>query len=288
MVVREEVQECRDLGALVVGHAGHRIAQLLGDGFGACSHRSPVAHGGGDVVEHGAQPILDTAESGSVGDAIEFDVDERLGARRCGVGRRGVSSAVERAQVVVVSRDPEHRVRQEVNGEVESFERGDDRIDQERHVVGDDVNHRVRALPSVVAYRRRVDPHHRTSGRPSAGGLPVGHGGAVQVLGVGSDEVVGSDVGEVPAQELLDDGELVGSDPRARQGVQCPYEIGVVIHGSQGMRCASASTGSAGGQLGPAGVNPERPRLESSNPRSSLPRMSAHGDYRWGRCSYHG
>ena len=55
------------------------------------------------------------------------------------------------------------------------------RVDDERHVVGDDLDHRVRRLPAVLLELGVVDVHLDLAGRAHPGPVPVRDRGAVQV-----------------------------------------------------------------------------------------------------------
>ena len=79
-----------------------------------------------------------------------------------------------------------------------------DRVDEERHVVGDDLDDGVRRLPAVLLDVGRVDVHLRLAGPPDAAEVPVRERGAVQVELAPVDQVVGRDVRVVRADEPLE------------------------------------------------------------------------------------
>ena len=84
-----------------------------------------------------------------------------------GVGRSPPSVA-ERASPSSVRVTAEDRVHDEVDAEVVTVERHRDRVDEERHVVVDDVDHRVRRVPALGRDGRRVHPHDRVRRRAGA------------------------------------------------------------------------------------------------------------------------
>ena len=88
------------------------------------------------------------------------------------------------------------------------------RVDEERHVVGDDLDHRVSGRrPAGVGGTGGDDPHRGGALRSRLREPVVGGQRAVQVLGAALDEVLGGDVAVVGDQEVLD--LVVGGSPRA-------------------------------------------------------------------------
>ena len=69
-----------------------------------------------------------------------------------------------------------------MNGQILLIERGGDRIDQERHVVVDDFQDRVRRLPAHLLETRIIRPDLRRFRVPLAPETPHGDGGAEQVF----------------------------------------------------------------------------------------------------------
>ena len=65
------------------------------------------------------------------------------------------------------------------------------RIDQERHVIVDDFDHRVAAIPTVLLKARVVDPHARLAGHELLAELPVRHRRAVEIGDAARDHVLG-------------------------------------------------------------------------------------------------
>jgi hypothetical protein len=88
------------------------------------------------------------------------------------------------------------------------------RVDQEGHVVGDDLDHRVSGRrPAGVGGTGGDDPHRGRALRSRLREPVVGGQRAVQVLGAALDEVLGGDVPVVGDQEVLD--LVVVGSPRA-------------------------------------------------------------------------
>jgi hypothetical protein len=75
------------------------------------------------------------------------------------------------------------------------------RVDEERHVVVDDLDDRVRRLPAMLFDRRIERAHLCLAALAFAGEVPMGERGAVQVDQLPLGEVVGIDLPIVVAHE---------------------------------------------------------------------------------------
>jgi hypothetical protein len=78
------------------------------------------------------------------------------------------------------------------------------RVDQERHVVGDDLHDRVPRAPAVLLEAGAVDPDLGLAGLAIVGKAPVGQHGPVEVVRVQLEQVLGGQALVVLAGELLD------------------------------------------------------------------------------------
>ena len=121
----------------------------------------PVAHRGEVVddplhVGHGARDLGLDGRGGGVVRAVDLDLGPRL--QPAGdVGR--VGSDVDEA-FSLVAHGPQHRVHEQVHAEAAPLEHEPHRVDEERHVVGDDQHDGVRRVPAVAFAVRRQDPRH--------------------------------------------------------------------------------------------------------------------------------
>ena len=102
---------------------------------------------------------------------------------------------------VGIAPDLHHRVDDEVDPVAEPPEFHRHRVDDERHVVGDDLDQRVRRLPPVLLEVRVVDPHLRLAGGPLLGQVLMRYGGAVQVQWITVREILGGNPLVVLANE---------------------------------------------------------------------------------------
>ena len=89
------------------------------------------------------------------------------------------------------------------------------RVDDERHVVGDDVDHRVRRGPAVLFGVGVVDADVGLPGAPRTRQLPVLGRRAVQVALAAAREIGPGYPVVVLANECLDDGSLAVGKPVA-------------------------------------------------------------------------
>ena len=103
-----------------------------------------------------------------------------------------------------------------MNDEVALIEGGGNRVDQEGHVVVDDLDDRVVGLPPVLLAARVVDAHLGLAGGALGAKRPVGQRRAQEVCGILPDDVLGRHVFVVMADEALERQSLVLAEPRAR------------------------------------------------------------------------
>ena len=91
------------------------------------------------------------------------------------------------------------------------------RVDQERHVVGDDLDDGMGRLPAVLLDLRVVDPDLRRARRAPPGEVEVCRRGAVEIAHLALREVVGRDARVVPVDEGQDEIEVFAAHPRASE-----------------------------------------------------------------------
>ena len=167
----EEVQPLLDLLAAQLGRSilqlSHQVAQPL-------AHGPPILDCQTDLLQHPQQPgfQLAVALGGLFGD---LDMDEGLPLALAALAEardlpRGVAQG--RDDGVDDQRGFRMLPRQ-------SRRHG---VDQERHVVVDDLHHRVGGLPAVLFLPGGVDPHLRARLGPLAPEIPEREGRAVKVL----------------------------------------------------------------------------------------------------------
>ncbi len=206
------------LVAQVVG--GRLGGQLVGDAQRGVAHLLPVLDGLPHVGQHPQQIGGDLLEVGAVRLPVDLDVDPRLDQR---VVRQVPALAVPRlvlagpavrvARVVEdldqlaghVTADDHLRVDHHMDAAALTRQLVGDRVDQEGHVVGDDLDHGVAAGPAVLLDRRGVHPDVRGALRPVLGQPVVGERGAEDVHRVAAGQVLRRGV-QVVALEVSQEG----------------------------------------------------------------------------------
>ena len=168
------------------------MLQLVGQLVAAVPHRPPVGHRDADVVERGDEVLAQQLQARGVA-AVDLDVDP-------GLVRGPLLDPDVRA---VVADHPEHRVDDEVDAEPHRRHRHADGVDEEGHVVGDDLDDGVRRLPAV---RDQVRVEDLDVGRALGADLAqpeVGQRRAQQVARLMGLQVERGQVLEVAAQEAV-------------------------------------------------------------------------------------
>ena len=151
-----QLQQLRCLGHLLFGEP-LRVAggDLLGDAQRGGSHLRPVLDGLAHVAQHTLEVGGQHLVTGDVGAAIDLYVHPRLdqlvGVRRAGARRVGHRD--QRAGDVAPH--DELRVHDQLDRPAVAAELGGDRVDEERHVVGDDLDDAVPVGGPAVAFSGR-------------------------------------------------------------------------------------------------------------------------------------
>ena len=182
---------------------GRVVVQRKRDAAAPLAHLAPVLDGVADVAENGAQLGRDLLAVLRRGDAVDLQVHPRLGDdAELVLGRRVGVDLLEGADGV--PSDDQLRVHDEMDGAAERVERGGDRVDEERHVVGDDLDDGVPAGPAL-----RLDGrvrHVDVGGADGAltGEVALGQGGPEEVLRLAREEVLGRRVPVEHVQQPVD------------------------------------------------------------------------------------
>ena len=147
-------QELDRLGDLV-DRQRRRIGLQLGDHLGdAAEHRPPVLHALPDLGEHVLQRLHHFGAAMGVVDAVDVDVDEAL-AHACWL--RWACSGMPMSRPAWSRVDRQDRMRHQPDDEAALGQLAHHRIDQERHVVVDDLEHRDGLQPLARQRRRRLE-----------------------------------------------------------------------------------------------------------------------------------
>ena len=161
-----------------------RLLQFSLNVLQLAAHGRLVFHRQADVVQHLLQFGHHRRQLGGVADAVDLQMNQRFQRQIALAGATGVQQAA-----VGVAFDFQHRMHQQMQGEVVAGQQHGHRINQERHVVVDDFDGGVGGLPTVALKIRVVGAHLVLAGQAFAGKVQVGHGGAVEVERRGALEV---------------------------------------------------------------------------------------------------
>ena len=233
----EEGLRFGDLGTFHVTGGGLRGAygQRIDGGLGGRLHGLPVFHRGTHVAKYTHEAVVQSLQAVRFGEPIDLDVDGRFEAGyavgfpvRIGgcighvarKGRRALDTAAGRdrhAHACAIALYAVDRVEGGMQRQPLPVDLHGHGVEQERHVVVDDFNDRVTAVPAVLFEARVVDPHARLPRHEFLAQLPVRHRRAVEVGNAARDHVFGVCQTVVMPQERL---EQVGNIGRtfARQG----------------------------------------------------------------------
>ena len=154
-----------------------------------------------EVLRAPGRKIGDGVEAGLAHRAPVVDREAHLGQSK---PRRGLHSprGPEVEQVAVeVAANRQHRMGQQMDGDFAAIEFVGDRIDQERHVVVHDVDHRVPALEAVAGLGRVEHPDLGDAGQAAPGESQQGEGGGGALRGRGGGQILVGDALEQPPRE---------------------------------------------------------------------------------------
>ena len=150
VIGQKPLQELDRLGDFV-DRQRRRVGLEVGDrAVDALEHGAPVLHRKPHLAEHGAERAHDVVARGLVGDRLEVEMDEALACAVCGVRR------AERHELSAVAPDAEHRVRHQLHVEAALGEFAHHRVEQERHIVVDDLDDADRLAFARLIERHRV------------------------------------------------------------------------------------------------------------------------------------
>jgi hypothetical protein len=199
VVVLDPLQQRPGLGQLGLVDRGRPLVQLGQDRADLLAHGRPVLDRGLDVrqdpLDLGPQPVQHLG----LALAVDLEMQVRLADTVVGVGRQHLDQPAG-----LVAAHGDHRVDGQVDDQAVAVQLHGHRVDQERHVVGDDLHDRVPGAPAVLLEAGAVDPDLGLAGLAAVGQAPVGQDGAVQVVRFQLEQVLRGQALVVLAGELLD------------------------------------------------------------------------------------
>ena len=262
MIGRRPAQEFLRLGNAGRIHGQLLLAQVLGDRQHLVAHRRPVAIAHGNVVQRRTQDLFKARAFGRIGNAVDLEMHQRFGLALAGIRS-------ERKHVAAgIALDAVHRMRDQMHVQAGLPDRDADRIDQERHVVGDDVDDRMRGIVTVgvlrrVRYtqiRRAGFAHARELQQPAHHPRPAGNVMCTHVFGIDAAEEV---FNERPRQWRRRGAKR--RQDRMRKGVVCALDgAGIGVHGNP------SGTGNTGCKGYPFAPSIRQPRTARRRPGNAL------------------
>ncbi|CAB4691363.1 unannotated protein [freshwater metagenome] len=233
VLVGQPLQQLRTLADLV-GVERRRIAAQLGDHV---EHPLPSARPVLDrlahVAQHGLDPLDDRLGVVAVTDPVDLDVHPGLAHRVArGLDRTVVDDADVLQGAGDVAADVEVGVHDQVHIAQLAAQLHRERVHQEGHVVGDDLDHAVPAgRPAVLGQRRGEDAHPGGALRARPGEPEVAGQCAVDVHVGAPGEVLGRDVAVVGAEQVTHLGVRRAAGSPARQGQvgRLREQVGLVV-----------------------------------------------------------
>ncbi|MEY9488253.1 hypothetical protein RKD26_004047 [Streptomyces calvus] len=203
VVVGEPAQQLAGLLDLRRGQVGgHRlVGQRLGQPGGGLAHLAPVLDGLADVGQDPQQVGGDLLEVAAVGLAVDLHMDPGLDVRvvrQVAAGRGGEHLDQLAGDVPA---DHELRVHDDVDAAALAGQLIGDGVDQERHVVGDDLDDGVAARPAVLLDGRGVHADVGGALGTALGEPVVRDGGSEDVDRVAVGEVLRGGVQVVALEE---------------------------------------------------------------------------------------
>ena len=209
MAVGQPLEEVARLPHLVGVDARRGLGGELVDDLGDLGvHLVPVLDGLPDVAQHPLDRLLERGDVLALGDPVDLDVHPGL-ADALALVHLGVAVG-DRPHLLEGAGDVAHHVEERVDDQVHvvqlTGELHRQRVDEEGHVVDDDLDHRVPVgRPALVARARREHPDPGGALGPGAGQPVVRGEGAVHVHVGALGDVLAGDPAVVGPEQLVDD-----------------------------------------------------------------------------------
>jgi hypothetical protein len=227
MVVMQPLHEGgRLLDGALVDALGRGLLQRLHHLGGALAHRLPVLDRRAHVAEHLGQPLLDRLQHRRGRLLVDLDMHEAL-ARQLG-GIRAFGGEVL-GLALGVALDAVDRVDDQMDGQPLARQLHGHAVDQEGHVVVDDLDHRVGRVPAMLLEAGIVDAD---LGRARGALLPEGphrERRAVEILRLAVDDILRRGVAIVMLGEEPGPARLVAGHPLVDQIEDLVQQLGLAL-----------------------------------------------------------
>src|SRR3954453_11254953 len=222
----EPLQELTRLGYFLLRHRQFGVFELGELGAELRAHGLPVGDRGANVVQDALERGAHRGELRRVALLIDLDVHVRLDNR---VDLRFLRRFELDALRAGVAADAHDRMQQQMNVASKARDLGADGIDEERHVVVDDLDDGVLETPAISVDGGIEEPHFGSTDVADFAELPERKRRAEERLERGVDDVVGSDEREVAPDELLGTIRFIAADSFLCFGSKPLDEIGLAL-----------------------------------------------------------
>ena len=179
------------------GTGRRRAIELVRHRPDALEHRREIGDGLAHVFERGVQPALELARLRLVARPVDLDESART---RCATSRR--SAPITRSVAARVAPHRQHRMHDQMHGDVHLAEDDADRIDEERHVGRHHAHQRAMRGGRGVAIERRRDVDEHAVAGARAAELEVRERRRGEIRRAMRAQVFFGDAAEVAAQEI--------------------------------------------------------------------------------------
>ena len=159
VIVGQPGEKCLALRELIRRQRRRPLVGIGEDHLQPIAHRFPVGDGRAYIVEHADEVGGQFVKPRRLDNAVDLDANERFVSGVLGV----VGGQIDK-RAVGAALDGDDRMHDQVQRQPVPVDLHRHRIDQERHVVIDDLDDRVRRLPAMFLDRRIEYAHPRASG----------------------------------------------------------------------------------------------------------------------------
>ncbi len=224
MIVGEPAQESAALVQFLGRDRRRPLVQFRDDAVHLVAHVLPIGEGQPHVAQHARHVGGKRFLPRRVRHAVHLDVDERFVPRR-----RRALGAHSPQRAVGVAIDQHQRMDDEVQRQPVTVDFHRHRVDEERHVVVDDFDDRVRRLPAMLLDRRIEHAHAHVAGLALARKVPVRQRRAVQIRRLPLRQVLRVDLAEIALDDRLERLALFRRNLRADQRVDLAHALRAAI-----------------------------------------------------------
>ena len=234
VIVGEPAQELLGLGQLLgceMGSTGCKPFPCLVD---PGPHLPPVLDRQTHVAQDAEQVALELGQHGGIALPVDLDMHEALAQAVAGLARTELDQPAR-----LVATDGEGGMDDEVDAEPVPVQLHADAVDQERHVVVDDLDDRMRRLPAMLLQARVVGAE---LGRPGPALLPEaeeGQGSTVEVELVPLQKVGGGYVAVEMPREAIGQRVVVIRQPARQLLADAADDLALALLGPQRHRTPS-------------------------------------------------